>query len=51
MVPHKFPCLNIDEDWCFVVEKPGLDVARLGGAWDDSDMEGGDLDLDTDIIT
>lgn len=47
MVPHKFPCLDIDEDWRYVVEKPGLDVARLGGGWDTFDIEGSDSDLDT----
>ena len=39
MVPRKFTHLD-DGDWRFVVEKPGLDVARLGGAWDDTDIEG-----------
>jgi hypothetical protein len=42
MVPHEFPCLNVEEDWHFVVEKPGLDVASLGGVCDNE--EGGDLD-------
>ena len=38
MVPHKFAHIH-DGDWRFVVEKPGLDIARLGGAWDDTDIE------------
>lgn len=42
MVPHSFSCLNSAEDWRFVVEKPGLDIARLGGTYDNE--EGGDLD-------
>ena len=39
MVPWKFPRLDSDEDWRYVVEKPGLDVARLGGEWDGTDIE------------
>lgn len=41
MVPHSFSCLNSEDDWRFVVEKPGLDIARLGGIYDNE--EGGDL--------
>ena len=42
MVPHSFSCLSSTEDWRFVVEKPGLDIARLRGTYDNE--EGGDLD-------
>ncbi len=42
MVPHSFSCLSSTEDWRFVVEKPGLDIARLGGIYDNE--ENGDLD-------
>ena len=31
MVPHKFSHLDMEEDWHFMVEKPRLDVACLGG--------------------
>ncbi|KJA13305.1 hypothetical protein HYPSUDRAFT_151736 [Hypholoma sublateritium FD-334 SS-4] len=43
MVPHSFSCLDPKDDWRFVVEKPGLDIARLGGIYDNE--EGGDLDM------
>lgn len=39
MVPHRFLGLDIEEDWRFVVEKPGLDVARLGEAYNCEDEE------------
>jgi hypothetical protein len=32
MVPHTLPHAHQTEDRFFVVEKPGLDVADLGGA-------------------
>lgn len=41
MVPHDFTGLNVDEDWRFVVEKPGLDILRLGGAYSD-DLDNSD---------
>lgn len=31
MIPHIFPGCDSEDNWWFVVEKPGLDVARLGG--------------------
>ena len=42
MVPHNFHGLNVEEDWRFVVEKPGLDVARFGGVYDNDSEEGRD---------
>lgn len=48
MVPHQFPCLDgAHEDWHFVVEKPGMDIASLGGAWENSSAQ----DDDSDMIT
>ena len=38
MVPHQFLGFDVEEDWRFVVEKPGLDISRLDGACEeDSD--------------
>ncbi|KJA21717.1 hypothetical protein HYPSUDRAFT_140349, partial [Hypholoma sublateritium FD-334 SS-4] len=39
MVPHHFRGHDIEEDWRFVVEKPGLDVTRLGEASECEDSE------------
>ena len=50
MVPHRFSHFDIKEDWHFVVEKPGLDVACLGGAYDNEEG-GSDLDNVYDVIT
>ncbi len=38
MVPHHFLGFNVEEDWRFVVEKPGLDIAQLNGRCDE-DLE------------
>ena len=35
MVPHHFLGFNVEEDWRFVVEKPGLDIAQLDEGCDD----------------
>ena len=35
MVPHQFLGFDVEEDWRFVVEKPGLDISRLDGACDE----------------
>lgn len=48
MVPHNFPSLNDEYDWRFVVEKPGLDVANLGGRWEIISSQGDD---NLDMIT
>lgn len=47
MVPRTFSFLDSQEDWRFVVEKPGLDIARLGDAGNDIDMEGSGSDIET----
>ena len=39
MVPRKFSCLDVEGDWHYVVEKPGLDLACLGGTFSDNDSE------------
>ena len=39
MVPRKFSCLDVEGDWQYVVEKPGLDLACLGGTFSDNDSE------------
>ena len=39
MVPRKFPRLDSDEDWRYVVEKPGLDVLELGGAYSSDNVD------------
>ncbi len=31
MVPHDFLGFNVEEYWCFLVEKPGLNIAQLNG--------------------
>lgn len=38
MVPHQFLGFDVEEDWRFVVEKPGLDISKLDGAYDE-DLE------------
>ncbi len=39
MVPHNFPGLDVEEDWRYVVEKPGLDVLELGGAYSSDNVD------------
>lgn len=31
MIPHKLDKHRVDEEFFFLVERPGLDVVRLGG--------------------
>lgn len=47
------PDLNVEEDWRFVVEKPGLDVLSLAGIFEDFSVEseGDDYDSTADAIT